>query len=88
MFGACLRQLFTALLGIRPTPEGILEIRPQIPEQLPWVRGSVLLPQGRISVAWQQSDGRILFEVDLPPGITARFSCGDRSTQLCGALNK
>ena len=81
MFGACVRQLFTALLGIRPTPEGDLEIRPQIPEQLPWVRGSVLLPQGHVGVAWQRSDGQLRFEIDLPPGITAKFSyCGQTLT--------
>ena len=84
MFGACVRQFFTAFLGIRPTPEGNLEIRPQIPDKLPWVRGSVLLPQGRISVAWQQVDGMIRFEIDLPPGITARFSYGGQTSPISG----
>ena len=84
MFGACVRQLFTALLGIRPTPEGDLEIKPQIPEKLPWVRGSVLLPQGRVGVAWQQVDGMIRFEIDLPPGVTARFSYGSQAVQISG----
>ena len=82
MFGACVRQLFTALLSIRPTPEGDLEIRPQIPEKLPWVRGSVLLPQGRVGVAWQRYDGIIRFEINLPPGITARFSYGGQTLTL------
>ena len=84
MFGACVRQLFTALLGIRQGQEGALEIRPQVPEMLPWVRGSVLLPQGRVGVAWQRSEGMIRFEIDLPPGITARFSYGGQTTPLCG----
>lgn len=71
MFGGCVRQLFTAFLGITRNADGSLRIAPKVPKKLPWLRGSLLLPQGRVSVAWVQEDGQVRFEIDLPENVTA-----------------
>lgn len=73
MFGACVRQLFTAILGITFTPDGELRIAPMIPRDLPWARGSVMTPAGRVTVAWSQERGWVRCRVDLPGGRTAFF---------------
>ena len=87
MFGACLRQLFSAILGIRQSPDSAgfqsLRISPQIPRSLPWASGTRAIPAGAVSVAWRKAQSHIRFQIDLPPGTTAWFSYGSTRQLLC-----
>ena len=77
MFGACVRQLFSAILGIGQAPNSAgfanLRIAPQIPENLPWAGGSISIPAGDVVVSWKKEEGRIRFHLELPEGIPAVF---------------
>ncbi len=85
MFGACVRQLFTAILGITRDPDGGLNIAPKVPKNLPWVRGSLVLPRGRVDLAWSKQDGQLRFDIKLPPGLSARFSFASQEQVITGA---
>lgn len=72
MFGGVTDALFGELLGIRAVRPGYAEvnIEPQIPESLEWVRGSVVVPGGRISVDFDRNrSGKYI--VTVPEGISA-----------------
>ena len=85
MFGACTRQLFTALLGIR-WELGQLQITPKIPKDLPWARGSVQLPCGKVTVSWQQNAHGIAFVITLPEA--AQFCYGTYTCTLNPGTNQ
>ena len=56
MFGACVRLLFTEILGIRMTPSAqhfSYEIRLSSQRQLTWAKGSIQTPDGILSVSWE-----------------------------------
>ena len=70
MFGGGVRQLFTGILGIHWNGgDRSLVIEPKIPARLSCVKGSLLLPIGRVSVSFENNT----FYIDLPSGITAAF---------------
>jgi alpha-L-rhamnosidase len=83
MFGACVRQFFSALLGIQgDAGYQNLCIRPQIPRNLPWASGSMELPCGKTSVRWEQTDAGVQFCITIPNGCTASFRWQDTEKQL------
>ena len=56
MFGACVRLLFTEILGIRMMPSAqhfSYEIRLSSQRQLTWAKGSIQTPDGILSVSWE-----------------------------------
>lgn len=75
MFGACVRQLFSSILGIGQSGAGFSDLRiaPLIPKSLPWASGSIRTPAGDAAVAWKKDDGHISFHLELPEGIPAVF---------------
>ena len=81
MFGACTRQLFTALLGIH-WKDGGVQISPKIPKDLPWAKGSLQLPCGTVSVSWQQEAETVRFEISLPENTAAQFCFGKDTSIL------
>ncbi len=78
MFGACVRQLFSAILGIPQSPDSAgyhdLHIAPRIPKNLPWAKGSLTIPTGEVSVSWVQDAHQIRFQIGLPPNTVPMFS--------------
>lgn len=70
MFGSCVRQLFTGFLGIHQK-EGTagytdVEITPQIPEKLQFIKGSICTQQGKIEVVCERKDGEIQIRTTMP----------------------
>lgn len=73
MFGACARQLFTSILGIRQR-EGTVGyshviIAPRVPKGLSRASGSIQPPKGRIAVSWEKREGKVHIEVQAPESI-------------------
>ena len=69
MFGACVRSLFTYVLGIRQVEGTVGFSEPVIePVEIPglsWAEGSVMTPHGRISVRVDRNrDGELRFQAD------------------------
>lgn len=89
MFGACVRQLFTSILGIRwRADKQQLSIEPRIPQGLDRAEGTVRLPIGNVSASWQQSPDGITLQVTLPEGTTAQFRAGGKTVPLTPGENR
>ena len=86
MFGACVRQLFSSILGIGQGESSAgfadLRIAPQIPADLPWASGSIRIPAGDVAVSWKKEENRIRFHIELPENTAATFICGDHRQTL------
>lgn len=84
MFGACVRQLFSSILGIDQKASSVgyqeLRIAPQIPAALRWVNGSMQLPAGKVSVNWKKDISQIHFYITVPQN--AVFVYGDKELSL------
>ncbi len=91
MFGASARYLFTGILGIRQTDNSVayneLVIAPQVPENLSFAEGSLVLPCGKVSVSFNKTESGIHFEITLPENKTADFVFGNFKTVLNGGFN-
>lgn len=86
MFGACTRQLFTSVLGIRQAEDTAgykdLVICPQIPEKMQYARGSIQTQSGRICVSWRKEDHKIHFDIEIPEGTAGVFRYGREEWKL------
>jgi alpha-L-rhamnosidase len=86
MFGACVRQLFSSILGIGQEDGTAgyrqLRIAPQIPKDLPRASGSLRLPAGETAVAWKKEADKIHFHISIPQNITATFVYGGNEYPL------
>ena len=73
MFGACTRQLFEGILGIRQAPDSIgfekISISPHLPRALNFARGSILTPRGRITVSLERKDSKVYMKTSIPKEI-------------------
>ena len=80
MFGAPLAYFFEYLLGIGQKADSAgyrsLVIEPLATEQFGYMRGSMKVPSGTVSVAYQKQDGNIRFEITVPPCEDATFIYG------------
>lgn len=58
MFGAPVRQLFTGILGIKPTSPGFktFEIKPHLPKSMNYAKGFITTPYGKITVELNRKD--------------------------------
>lgn len=76
MFGSVSEWFYKALLGIRPAPDAVgfdrLELRPEAPGDLDWVRGHYDSVRGRIESAWTVEGNRMAYEATVPVGVSAR----------------
>ena len=86
MFGACVRQLFSSILGIGQEDGAAgyrqLRIVPQIPKNLPRASGSLRLPAGETAVAWKKEADKIHFSITTPQDTTATFVYGGNEYPL------
>ena len=73
MFGACARQLFEGILGIRQAPDSVgfkkISISPHLPKSVNYARGSLLTPRGRITVSLERKDGEVYMKTSIPKEI-------------------
>ena len=92
MFGACVRQLFSSILGIKQPDTSVgyqvLRIAPQIPKALPWAEGSLTLPCGKVSVRWEKQADEILFRICIPQGVPATFCFSGKELPLASGENE
>jgi alpha-L-rhamnosidase len=91
MFGACVRQLFSSILGIGQADgsAGFAELRiaPQIPRNLPWASGNIRIPAGEVTVAWKKEENHIHFHIELPENTSARFVYDGGDSPLSPGVN-
>ncbi len=77
MFGACTRQIFTSVLGIKQQEGSVgfekIVIDPIIPEHMQYAKGSIMTPKGKIYVSWDKFDGYIKLEVKIPDGVEVQY---------------
>lgn len=80
MFGACTRQLFTSVLGIRQAENTAgyrdLVICPQIPKQMQFAKGSIQTENGKLCVSWRKEDGKLHVDILLPEATVGVFRYG------------
>ncbi|MBO5078374.1 MAG: family 78 glycoside hydrolase catalytic domain [Oscillospiraceae bacterium] len=88
MFGACTRQLFSSVLGIRQAENTAgyqnLVICPQLPEKMQFAKGSIQTENGTVAVSWRREDGKLRFDVSIPTGTAGVFRYGEKLWLLQG----
>jgi len=86
MFGACTRQLFTSVLGIRQAEDTAgyrdLVICPHIPKEMQFAKGSIQTENGDVSVSWYKENNKIYVSVLLPLGATGIFRYGEEEWKI------
>ncbi len=92
MFGAPVRQLFEAVLGIknRGGSCGFADvlISPRIPKTLDKASGEIMTKQGILRLEFERVNGEESFTIEIPKGIRAAFSLGDREIKLSYGINR
>lgn len=92
MFGAPVLFLFEQILGIRQKKDSVayksVIINPQVLKDITDVSGSLLTPQGRISVSYTKKDGKTEFTVVVPDGIDCEFNYGGKEVKLNSGKNE
>lgn len=75
MFGSVSQWFFNWLGGIQPDRQAVgfdrIIIRPQVIDDLQWVRSSYNSVRGRIESNWRREDGRLYFAVKIPANTKA-----------------
>ncbi|MBR5508182.1 MAG: family 78 glycoside hydrolase catalytic domain [Clostridia bacterium] len=70
MFGACARQIFEGILGIRQDADSCgyekVTISPYLPSHMNYAKGSILTPKGRIEVSLERKMGKVNISVNAP----------------------
>jgi alpha-L-rhamnosidase len=66
---------YQAIGGIQPVEDapGYSKIRisPQIPNGISWAKVTKETPYGKITVSWEQKDGKLILHITVPPGSEA-----------------
>lgn len=81
MFGACIRHIYTGLLGIKRSGKTV-EISPKMPKKLGFIRGALAMNGGKIAVEIKREGENIAFAVDVPAGVTAHFNYKGQKIEL------
>ncbi len=85
MFGDISAWMYQYLAGITPDPENPgfkhLFLKPNIVDELNWVKCSYKSPYGLIKIDWQRKEGQVDFKFDLPVGVTADLVLPDGTKQ-------
>lgn len=79
MFGACVRHLFTGLLGIRGDYSpyaGTMIITPCLSTDIHYARGSVMTEKGAVYVEFTVSEKEISLKINLPEDLNAEVQLG------------
>ena len=91
MFGAVTRYLYYYLLGIRQTADSTefahIVVEPVIPDGLDFATGHITTRFGIISVAWQKQTDTVLFTIEIPPVVQAKFTYNGKELVLNAGIN-
>ena len=84
---------YQALAGINPDESAPgyrnIIIRPQVIDDITWVKASKDTPYGRLEVRWETSGNDFMLEVKIPVGSTATVFMPDGSRRsLCSGTHK
>ena len=86
MFGACTRQLFEGILGIRQAHDSVgferISISPYLPKTMNFARGSILTTRGRITVSLERKDGKVYMKTSIPKEIILISEKFDNTLEL------
>lgn len=79
MFGAVVSTFFEYILGIRAEDAGQrnLVIAPVLIDALSFAKGYTTVPAGKVGVAYEKKDGKMVLDVELPEGVTAKVRLPD-----------
>ncbi len=91
MYGVVVLYLFEYVLGIRQQDFEAgykkLVINPLSLSALGYVKGSILLDEGKVSVEYKKENGCTKFKVQIPSGIDAKFIFNDKEFALKSGEN-
>lgn len=91
MFGAPVAYFVEYLLGIRQAPGSAgyrsLVIAPQAVSRFSWMRGSMRVPTGEVTVSYTHANGSVTFDVTLPEKLRAVFRYGNQEIPLQAGEN-
>mgnify|MGYP003292360206 CR=1 FL=1 len=91
MFGAVVAYFFEHLLGIKQQENTAgytsLLIEPKAYKKFGEIEGSILTPQGRVSVSYKNNNGMVEFKITIPENTVAVFKNGDKLIELTTGEN-
>jgi len=81
MFGSVDGWFFEYLAGVKPAKPGYetVELSPHVPTDLRGVSATVDTPRGLVESSWEQDDGAVTFEFEVPDNTTAVAHLPDES---------
>lgn len=87
MFGSISQWFYNWLGGIQAAPDAVgfdkVMIRPQVIEDLQWVKSSYDSVRGKITSSWEKKEGSIFFEIHIPVNAEATVYLPDwRNSQI------
>ena len=88
MFGGLVACFYDYLLGIHCDVGGEnLTICPIFVDSIGRLSGYRTLPQGKVSVAYEKKQGKIVVNIEVPSGVNATFLSGDERHILTSGEN-
>lgn len=91
MFGAAAAYFFEYLLGIKQAENGAgyteIAVEPGYVHRFKKMRGSMQIPAGKVSVAYENADGRVAFSIGVPAGVKATFRFAGECRELTAGEN-
>ena len=91
MFGAVVATFFEYILGIRAEDAGQrkLVIAPVLLEALSFAKGYTTVPAGKVGVAYEVKDGKMVLDVELPESVVAKVQMPDGTQRtLVGPISE
>jgi hypothetical protein len=92
MFGSTVAYIFEYLLGIKQKEDSAgytsLVISPQSVDRFGRMSGSMAIPSGTVSVSYENTDGKVRFEVSIPDGVDASFLFKNKELTLSQGKNE
>ena len=86
MFGAPVAYFFEYLLGIKQDKGSAgykrVTIAPMAVSKFGYMRGSMTVPSGEISVAYEKVEEKVRFDITIPEGVSAKFKYMDQELDL------
>ena len=77
MYSGVISWFFRSLLGIAPSEASPafekIELKPVFIEPLKYVKGTMETVRGKIKADWEYKDGKFIYTIEIPEGISATF---------------
>ena len=91
MFGAPVAYFYEYLLGIKQDKESAgyeyITISPMAVSKFTYMKGSMKVPKGEISVAYEKDNDKVLFDITVPEGVCAKFQYQGQEQYLRSGRN-